>query len=360
MADTTTAAGLVVQQWDERFFEEYVRSSRFARYMGADDNAVIHIKENLTKKPGDRITFALVHDLSGSGVTGNAVLEGNEEALDTRSHAVTVNVARHGVVVTELEEQKSAVSLRDAARARLKGWALKQLRGDIITALGSIDGVAFAAATATQKNTWLTNNADRVLFGAAAANRVAGNHAGSLLNVDNAADTLSPGMISLAKRLAQAASPAIRPVTANEDEEWFVLFAQPRAFRDLKNHADMLAANRDAMQRGKDNPMFTGGDLIWDGVIVKEVPEIGFLAGAGAGGIDIAPNYLCGAQSLGLAWAQRTRTITQENDYEFRHGVAVQEIRGVEKLRFGTGIADTDAPRDHGVFTLFTAGVADA
>jgi len=199
-----------------------------------------------------------------------------------------------------------------------------------------------------------------VLFGAAAANRVAGNHAGSLLNVDNAADTLSPGMISLAKRLAQAASPAIRPVTANEDEEWFVLFAQPRAFRDLKNHADMLAANRDAMQRGKDNPMFTGGDLIWDGVIVKEVPEIGFLAGAGAGGIDIAPNYLCGAQSLGLAWAQRTRTITQENDYEFRHGVAVQEIRGVEKLRFGTGIADTDAPRDHGVFTLFTAGVADA
>lgn len=359
MADTTAATGLTVQQWDEAFFEEYVRSGRFTRYMGGDENAIIHLKENLTKGKGDRVTFALVHELGGAGVTGNGTLEGNEEALDTRSHAVTVDVLRHAVVVSDWEEQKSAMGLRDAARTRLKTWAMKKLRDDIITALGSIDGVDYGSASAGQKNTWQANNADRVLFGAALANDT-GTHSTSLANVDASADTLTPALISLAKRMAQEASPGIRPVIVGEDEEWFILFANSRAFRDLRNDATMQQANREAWTRGKDNPMFTGGDLIWDGVIVKEIPEIAVISGAGSGGIDVAPNYLCGAQAVGIGWAQRSRTATQETDYEFRHGVAVQEIRGVEKLRFGTGVNDTDTPKDHGVMTLYTAGVADA
>ncbi|MFQ5509351.1 MAG: DUF4043 family protein [Leptospirillia bacterium] len=71
MADTTAASGLTVQQWDDAFFTEYVRASRFSRYMGGHENAVIHVKENLTKQQGDRITFALVHDLAGTGTSGN-------------------------------------------------------------------------------------------------------------------------------------------------------------------------------------------------------------------------------------------------------------------------------------------------
>ena len=70
----------------------------------------------------------------------------------------------------------------------------------------------------------------------------------------------------------------------------------------------------------------------------------------------MVPNYLCGAQAVGVAWAQRTQTATQDTDYNFRHGVAVQEIRGVEKLRFGTGPNDTDNPKDHGMVTVYTAG----
>ncbi len=364
MADTTTATGLTVQQWDEKFFEEYVGSSRFIRYMGSHENAVIHVKENLTKTQGDRITFALVHDLGGAGVSGNSTLEGNEEALDTRSHAIDVDVLRHAVVVTDWEEQKSALGLREAGKSRLKNWALKRMRMDVIAALGSIDGVAHGTATEGQKDTWLQNNVDRVLFGASKSNTAGGagteDHSLSLANVDSAADTLSPGMVSLAKRMAQEADPKIRPLNVDGDEEWFILFAQPRAFRDLKNDTDMMAANREGWTRGKENPLFTGGDLIWDGVIIKEIPEISAITGVGAAGIDVAPNYLCGAQAVGLAWAQRTRTATQDTDYTFRHGVAVQEIRGIQKLRFGTGASDTDTPSDHGVLTLYTSGVADS
>lgn len=360
MAETLAASGLTVRQWDDRFFDAYVRASRFARYYGTTENAVIHIKENLTKNKGDRITLALAHELSGAEVTGNGTLEGNEEALDTRSHAVTVDVLRHAVMVTDWEEQKSAIGLRDAGKVRLKNWAMKRLRSDIITALHAVNGVAYGSATEAQKDAWLADNADRVLFGAAVSNNSGNDHSASLLNVDATADKLNPAVISLAKRLAQEASPAIRPVVAGEDEEWFVLFTGSRPFRDLRNHADMLSANRDAWTRGKDNPLFTGGDLIWDGVIVKEIPEIGTLGTVGASGAEVGAGFLCGAQAVGIAWAQRTRTATQDTDYKFRHGVAIQEIRGVEKLRFGTGTADTDNPVDNGVVTLYTAAAADA
>jgi hypothetical protein len=109
-----------------------------------------------------------------------------------------------------------------------------------------------------------------------------------------------------------------------------------------------------------DNPLFTGGSLVWDGVIVREIPEIGILTGVGAGSIDVGPVYLCGAQAIGVAYAQRTKTTTQVADYGFRNGVGVQEIRGIEKLIFGSGAGDTDDLKDHGIVTGFFAGVADA
>ena len=48
-----------------------------------------------------------------------------------------------------------------------------------------------------------------------------------------------------------------------------------------------------------------------------------------------AASYLCGAQALGIAWAQRTKAVTNTRDYGFMHGVGVEEIRGVQKLAFG-------------------------
>ena len=54
------------------------------------------------------------------GVTGNQVLEGNEEELDSRSMAVTVGPVRNAVVVTDWDDQKSAIDLRNAGKTALK------------------------------------------------------------------------------------------------------------------------------------------------------------------------------------------------------------------------------------------------
>jgi N4-gp56 family major capsid protein len=359
MALTTARTGLTPQQWDSKFFMEYVRENRFKRYMGTDENSIIHTKEDLTTKPGNKVTFAAVNKLTGTGVTGNTTLEGSEEELDTRSMAVTVNPLRHAVAVTNWDEQKSSIELRDTAKMALKLWSMEKMKSDVVAALGSINGVAYGTASASQRNAWVVDNVDRVLFGALKSNYSA-THATALANIDNTADKLTPEAVSLMKRIAMTASPAIKPIRLNEDEEWFVLFANSRAFRDFSLNSTVAQANRDARTRGMDNPLFTGGSLVWDGVIIREIPEIASLGGVGAGSIEVGPVYLCGAQAIGVAYAQRTKTTTQVADYGFRNGVGVQEIRGIEKLIFGSGAGDTDDLKDHGIVTGYFAGVADA
>jgi hypothetical protein len=100
--------------------------------------------------------------------------------------------------------------------------------------------------------------------------------------------------------------------------------------------------------------------LLWDGVIVREIPEISAITGVGASSIDVDPCYLVGAQAVGVGWAQRTKTTTNVRDYGFLHGVGVSEIRGIEKMTFGSGAGDTDDLKDHGVVTGFFSGVADS
>jgi len=349
MALTTVSAGNQVTQWDSDFFAQYVRTNRFKRYMGTDENSIIQLLEDLTVKKGGNIVLTLIAKLTGSGVTGDTALVGNEEGLANYDFKIPVDTLRHGVRVTDHEQQLTEIDLRNAAKTMLKLWSQEKIRDAIITALGSVNGVAFASAAASDKNTWTVNNADRVLFGSAVANYNA-TFATALLNVDAAGDKLSKGVVGLAKRLAKKSNPIIRPVSVNEDEETYVMFANPLAFRDLKTDLDTVLQN--AQVRGSDNPLFHDGDLMYDGVIIREVPEIGVIAGAGAGGIDVAPNYLCGAQAVGVAWAKRTASTTDVTDYGFQKGVGIHEMRGIEKCVFNN--------KDHGVFTVFTAGVADA
>jgi N4-gp56 family major capsid protein len=367
MSDTTAASALTPKVWDRRFFAEYIRTNRFKPYMGTGSNSIFQIKEDLTKEKGDRIVIPLVTKLTGAGVTGSTVLEGNEESLSSYGHEIIVNPLRHAVVVDDWQNQKSAIDLRQAARDQLMNWAQQNLRGGsganagvgIIEAFGSIQAAAggaivkYADASEANKDAWLAANDDRVLFGAAKSNNASNDHSAALAQIDNTSDKLTPGIVSLAKRMAQEADPHIRPFRVPEiDQEWFVMFCNSRAFRDLANNSTMTQANRDALARGKDNPIFKGGDLMWDGVIIREVPEIAVISGVGGSSIDVAPNYLCGAQAIGIGWAQRTKTVTQTTDYEFRKGVAVSEIRGIDKMFFN-GV-------QHGCVTVYTAGVADS
>ena len=364
MADmnvTPARPGLTPQQWDSSFFNEYVRENQFMPYFGTTISSLFQMKDDLTRKPGDTVTFAAIRKLVGAGVTNNTVLEGNEELLDARALKLQISLFRHAVAVTEWDEQKSAIDIRNAAKEALKVWMMEKMRNDIIYALTSIDGVNFATATATQKNTWLVNNSDRALFGNLRSNAVSGVMATALALVDPTTGKLTASAVSLAKRTAKMAHPGIRPTKLKNGAEWFVMFANSYSFRDLQNDPVIIQARSFALPRATDNPLFADGDITWDGVIVKEVPEMTVLSGVGAAGSNVGINVLCGAQALGIAWAQRAKTRDNVRDYGFSHGVAIQEIRGIGKLRFGTDSnAELGNPKDNGCVTVFSTAASDA
>ncbi len=375
MAETTLATASRVQKWNSEFFTEYVRDNAFFPYMGTVSKNVLSpiVVDKSLVTAGQTVNIPLLTRLKGKGVQGNGQLVNNEEALGNYNMPISVEWNRNAVVVTKREEHWTEIDLRNAAKMVLKTWAAETLRDDIITALMAVDGTsriagkptstpdataltpleAYTAQAEATKNAWLAANSDRYLFGVALSNNSANNHANSLLNIDTSADKMSAAMVSYAKEMAKAADPHIRPFKSDSSlgREWFVLFVNSRGMRALKQDTTILSANREARPRDvAENPIFQDGDLIYDGVIIREVPEIPTVVGVGASTSDVAPAFLCGAQAVGLAWGQEVRSRTQETDYEFRQGVAVEELRGVSKMVFNG--------KQHGVLTIWHSAPA--
>ena len=378
MTNTTAATGLKVQKWDEDFFMEYIQENPFKRYMGTDENSIIQMKEDTVKRY-QKITFALVNKLDGAGVTGSTTLEGSEEAMDTRSFSVTVDKLRNAVRVADIEQQYSAVDLRNAAKATLKDWAMEYgSMNRIITALSDINGVAYGTATASQQDAWLDDNTDRVMFGGTAAaapvalstTAPAGGATYDLSGTlvaqtvansgwDSAGDAAT--FLSRLRRKALAATPKIKPIrVAGMNRRYYVVFVHPRTMADIKADTVITNAQSNVSLSEENNRLFQGGDILWDGLIVHEVDNLNITPWAtlGAAGIPLAPVYLCGAQAIGHGLAKRWRSVTEKFDYEDKVGVAIETIDAIEKMVFGGGSADTDDLQDHGVATGYHALIA--
>lgn len=358
MAVTVLNSNLNVQKWLSRYFSEYVRTSGFLPFMGTGTSSVIQVKRELTSG-GKSVNIPLITRLKGAGVTGKNALINSEEALGNFNQKIDVDYLRHGVLIQDPDQRYGEIDLLQAARDQLTVWAANRLRADVIAAMGSIDGVAYGSATAGQRNTWTTNNEDRVLFGRAVANYNA-THA-TALNAILAAQTMNAATVSLAKRRAKTADPFIRPIRTDDSSgrEYFVMFCGSGAFRDLKGDSVMATANREARPRDvESNPIFQDGDLIYDGVIIKEIPEIAGFNNTAGSPVRVEPYYLCGAQAVGLAWGQEPTAIRDESDYGFNKHIGTQEVRGIQKMRFETGAGG--ALKDHGMLTGFIAAPGDA
>lgn len=359
MTDTTPATGLVVQQWEDKFFQEYLHDGGFKPLMGTNENAVIQVKEDLSKKSGDSITIALVNRLNNAAVTGTSTLEGNEEDMASRSLRIYVDKRRNAVRIAEMSEQKSAISLRNAARATLLDWAMEDTRDLIIEALGSLNGTKFVDRTAVIADAWLVDNADRAYFGAGVGAFT--DMSADLALLDTTADLFNATALDGMVLKAKTCNPKIRPMRdPGNGKRYYVAFANPHAFKNLRDSLDteVLAQTSVQMEASK---LFEGGDIMWNGVIVKETDNIPIYENLGTAGTnEVTPVYLCGAQALAVAYAKRWRTVTEEFDYGDKYGVAIDGIYGVRKIIFGSGAGDTDDLKDHGVVTGYFATTGTA
>lgn len=360
MAETLINSGLEITRWRKKYFRQYVRESRFAPYMGRGNDNIIVTMYELQTEAGKTIIVPFVGRLTGSGVSGSQVLEGNEEDLGTGNMPISVDWRRNAVIVPKSTQYKTDIDLLDAARPALSEWESELLRADLIREFGAITvndatftTVPYASASEAQKDTWLGLNSDRILFGKDIANNSSNDHSASLANIDTTNDRANYAMVLKLKRIAKAAK--ITPYKSDQaaGQEWFVLFAGTRAFRDLEADSTIIDIDKSTRERGiGNNPLFQGGDLLVRGVIIREEPEIPLYAGVGASSSDVEPMFLAGAGAIAVAWGQMPQSKTRLTDYDFRKGVGIEELLGVKKIH--------ESGVQRSVVTAYVSAPADA
>ena len=383
MTDSTISAGNVVTNFQRNAQREYVRAGRFGPHTGTTENAIFQVNRDLKKH-----SIPLVAKIGGAGVRGSTVLRGSEVALSNYDQVFTPTYKRQGVSIDNEENEKAEFDLFQEARPALMSWAMEQKRYEQIQALGAIyAGSTYAnlggtvgatgsvAASAANRDTWQAANTDRILYGAARANLTSGDHTTSLATVDTTADKSTMGRLELLKRMAETASPLIRPVMVRSDEPWFVYYCGSFEFRDLR--ADAETRHQNALPRSvTNNPLFTGGDLFTDGIIIKKVPEIDTFIdsaaggpfdgiwGAGAASTDGLDNggatasrvgigFLCGAQAVIFGLGRMpTFARSSEDDYGHMNAVAITRKDDQRKAFYNA--------KQHGIVTSFASVAVDA
>lgn len=383
MATSTISSGNVATRFKKKVLHEYVRGGKFGSLIGMDTNKVIQVVKE-TKK----CSIPLIAKVGGAGVRGSGQLAGSEQPLSNYDYTLQPTYHRQGVLVDNEENEKAEFDLFMEARPALMNWMMETKRDQIIQALGAIEaggtyynygGVeasgakGSSAASGVNMDTWVTNNTDRILYGSARGNLTSGDHGTSLATIDTSADKMDRSIVELLKRMAMDADPLIRPIMVNDDEPNYVLFLGQYAFRDLR--ADLETLHSNGLPRSMDNPLWKGGDLYWDGVVIKEIPDIDkFIDNTSGSGLwdgvwganatgdslltggdsntRVGVGFLCGAQALGFgigSTAQFKRR--KEDDYEHLNGVAISAKHDIKKTFFNN--------KQHGVVTSFHSAATD-
>ena len=325
--DTTVPANLIQRAWSKQLWKEAETESFFDKFTGEGPNYIIQKVNDLRKEAGDQITIALMMKLAGAGVTGESMLEGNEEALITKDFSVQVNLIRNAVRLQgSLTEQKTQIQLRTAAKDALKVWLAEKNEKD-----------TFAALTATP-------TANRVIYAGKRTSEA----------TVTATDVFTTDMISAARRKAMLATPKIRPVNV-KGKNYYVMVVDSYQARDLKNDAKWLAAQQHANLRGEDNPIFSGALGVYDGVILHEHENVVRTA-TGASGAYVGHALLLGCQAGVMAVAKEPTWKEKAFDYDDKVGFATGMIRGIAKSVYKDA---SDNNYDFGVIQVITSSVAD-
>lgn len=387
MAETYRGKVSTVHQFTSKFQREFVRTGPLRRFMGTGGNAVIRVNDTDLKDEGDSVDFPFVSALRGRGVSGNTPLAGNEEEAKADSHRIFIDWKRNGTLLTKKEQKAPKYEQLMAYKDALKSWAQEQLKYDAIAAFLSVGYEISTTSTsivnhawynygypaspgttlgstgyagATQLNNFAAYNGPvsgvhggRLLYGAVESN-YSGVWATDLAKIDTSADKMTTAILDIAKAMAQNGqlNPRITPYTGDADkftDETFVCFMHPTAFQQLRDNMGTNLATAEV--RGRDNPLFAGGDLLWNGVLVTALPGLPLLSG-GASSSYICPSFLCGKGALGIAWGQLPKAVDDIDDYKFRNGIGIEMQYAVEKLLY------TDTSTGHKVqsfISIFTS-----
>jgi N4-gp56 family major capsid protein len=175
---------------------------------------------------------------------------------------------------------------------------------------------------------------------------------------------MGPFTLERAKRLARRVSgqtyPKIAPIMW-EGKEVYLLIVSDEQLRDFRATNRFNSGMYYSEVRGKDNPLFSGAEFMWDGVVVycwekilKKTQAEYFENGDAVNtGVEVHRALFLGANAITLAWG-KNRLRWSEEDYWHGDGwsAGIEAIYGMAKTEFNG--------YDFGVITVDTAAASDA
>lgn len=326
---------LAQQAWDELLFREMQYESfflpKFAGEGSSGLNSIVHVKTNLQGRKGTKVTFGKMRRLRGAGVTGRTKLEDNEEALRDDSFYVELERYRHAVRDQgDLDRRRPIYDMDAESREAIKIWGSEKLDKLCFDALSDVTVKAptrvfyYAGTTPTIGTSFSTAKA--------------------ALTTSSKLDDfeLIQRATAWCKTGGNRSQDPIRPIKIG-GKSYYVLLVHPDVAADLKGSDKWQQAQRDAMERGKDNPIFTGALGMVDNVVFHEheLVPIGLDAGA-SNNVPYAHCFFLGAQALAWAWGERPSVVAKKFDYDEENGYAIRMTCKVEKVKF------VDEAKDYG------------
>lgn len=330
---------LAVKVWSKRLSIEVLKTTWASRFMGVSSANIIQIKDELQKSAGDKITYGLRMQLTGTGVLGDGTLAGNEESLTTYSDSVTINQLRHAVrSAGRMSQQRVPFSIRDEAMAGLRDWWADRLDFSFFNQICGYTPETRAQWTGLQAPT--APDAGHYLNAQSVSSvqdqDLDANHSYVLTLIDRAVER------------ARTLSPAIRPVKVDGKDYW-VAFLHPYQVTDLRTNTatgQWLDIQKAAMAGGEieDNPVFDGALGVYNGAILHADYRVtpGVNSSTGAVIPSVRRAVVCGAQAAMLGFGrdngpERYTWVEELFDYENELGVSAGLIFGLKKTVFAAG-----------------------
>lgn len=365
------------QVWAKTLFADVMASLYFAEngMMDESGSGIIQIQSDLEKKKGDRVNFRLRYKRTGRGVSGDNELEGNEERGLDATESVLIDQMRFAERLEgTLDEQKNGAEMRtemkEMLKIQMKEFIEQQffLKAAGVTnpTITDVNGVVVGADCAWGNTPDYIPNADEAA-GSGARYLCAASGGTDVLAVT---DLMTPDLIDRLKAKALSTYPKIQPLII-KGKPYHVLFVHPWQYYDLRRNPEWAQAMREAERRGPENPIFSGAEAIWNGVIVHQHEYVPFLDVSAAGNsfrgvatgtvclIDAFRALFLGRQAVGFAKAQNLKKewVEKNFDYDNQYGVATSLLGGLQKLVFTHPTVAIGA-REFGVIACDTAATA--
>lgn len=332
-----------VKLWRRKLFREVLKATSYNLFTGSDSDSLVQIVDETNKSEGDRVTTTLRMQLTGAGVTGDAGLQGNEEALTTYTDNIFIDQLRWAVrSAGRMSEQRIPFSVRDEARMGLQDWYVNRYDTNFFNQLcGNTDAVTGTTILSGNNATSAPDAAHFV-------------HPSTITLDENLTNShpFDITLLDLCIEKAQTLTPAIRPLNY-KGEQCYVAFLHPGQVTQLRTSAvggQWLDITKSLYtSRGPDDPITKGfvgvGQVIgkYNNVWIISNSRVTRTCRSDTGNVFTTGRraVFCGAQAALMAFGQENSEdkmtwVEELFDYGNQLGVAVGSIYGMKAARYNS------------------------